>query len=271
MTDSNPLSSGDDAFGGAVGDELPGRDGGQQRAKHAKQGEGDRVEQSGVPSGWPGAEDEHPHRATSPATGHASAAAARAAYADALKGTDPARKAKESGPAAREHGPNAAEGAQAPAEPATATEATDGEHPDTTLAAELRHDLQRLQAEYVNYKRRVDRDRDVAKERAVAGVVEALLPVLDEVHLARQHGELEGGPFAKIAEKLETILAKYGVQRYGQAGDAFDPMVHEAVMHTQAELAPGTAVTTVVQVLQPGYKLGDHVVRAALVAVADPS
>lgn len=158
-----------------------------------------------------------------------------------------------------------------PAEKDDSPSGLPAEHPDTRLAAERLSDLQRLQAEYVNYKRRVDRDRDVAKERAVAGVVEALLPVLDEVHLARQHGELEGGPFAKIAEKLETILAKYGVQRYGQAGDAFDPMVHEAVMHTQAELAPGTAVTTVVQVLQPGYKLGDHVVRAALVAVADPS
>ena len=78
------------------------------------------------------------------------------------------------------------------------------------------------------------------QERAIAGVIEALLPVLDEIHLARQHGELEAGPFAKIAEKLEVILGRYGVERYGEPGQTFDPTVHEAVMHVQAELAPGT-------------------------------
>ncbi len=137
------------------------------------------------------------------------------------------------------------------------------------LAAERLADLQRLQAEYVNYKRRVDRDRAVESERAIASMVEALLPVLDEIQLAREHGELDG-PFAKIAEKLETTLSRYGVERYGQPGETFDPVVHEAVMHSHAELAPGTTETTVVQILQPGYKIGDKVLRAALVAVADP-
>jgi molecular chaperone GrpE len=149
-------------------------------------------------------------------------------------------------------------------------EGGDDIHPDTTLAADLTRDLQRLQAEYVNYKRRVDRDRALHREVAISSVIEALLPVLDDIHLARQHGDLEGGPFAAIADKLEGTLSKFGVERFGQPGEAFDPMVHEALMHTEAELAAGTEVTTVVQVLQPGYKMADRVIRAARVAVADP-
>jgi molecular chaperone GrpE len=143
-------------------------------------------------------------------------------------------------------------------------------HPDTTLAADLTRDLQRLQAEYVNYKKRVDRDRLLHHQTGVISVVEALLPVLDDIHLARQHGDLEGGPFAAIAEKLEGTLAKFGVERFGQPGDAFDPTIHEALMHIEAELAEGTEVTTVVQVLQPGFRMGERLVRAARVAVADP-
>jgi molecular chaperone GrpE len=138
------------------------------------------------------------------------------------------------------------------------------------LADERLNDLQRLQAEYVNYRRRVDRDRDVAREAAVASVLEALLPVLDDVHLARQHGDLESGPFAAIAEKLEATLGRFGLARYGDPGEAFDPTVHEALIHTRAELAEGTTETTVVQILQPGYRAGERVLRAARVAVADP-
>ena len=137
-------------------------------------------------------------------------------------------------------------------------------------AAERLNDLQRLQAEFINYRHRVDRDRDVARDSAVAGVLEGLLPVLDDIHLARQHGDLETGPFAAIAEKLETTLKRFGLERYGETGQAFDPAVHEALMHTQAELAEGATTTTVVQVLQPGYRIGDRVLRAARVAVADP-
>jgi len=146
----------------------------------------------------------------------------------------------------------------------------DDVHPDTTLAADLTRDLQRLQAEYVNYKRRVDRDREMHRDLAVCSVVETLLPVLDDIHLARQHGDLEGGPFAAIADKLDGILSKIGVERFGQPGDAFDPTVHEALMHVEAELAVGTEVTTVVQVLQPGYRMGERMIRVARVAVADP-
>jgi molecular chaperone GrpE len=143
-------------------------------------------------------------------------------------------------------------------------------HPDTALAAERLGDLQRLQAEYVNYKRRVDRDREVHRDVAVGSVIEAMLPVLDDIHLARQHGDLEGGPFAAIADKLEGVLSKFGVVRFGEPGEAFDPMHHEALMHVEAELADGTEATTVVQVLQPGYRIGERVIRAARVAVADP-
>ncbi|MGN6611548.1 MAG: nucleotide exchange factor GrpE [Angustibacter sp.] len=152
----------------------------------------------------------------------------------------------------------------------TAQDAPSGLTPDKDLAAERLADLQRLQAEYVNYRKRVERDRDVARDSAVASVLESLLPVMDDVHLARQHGDLEGGPFAAIADKLEAVLGRAGLQRFGEPGEAFDPSVHEALMHTQAELAEGTDVTTVVQVLQPGYKVGDRVIRAARVAVADP-
>jgi molecular chaperone GrpE len=155
---------------------------------------------------------------------------------------------------------------------ADVVEAVEGDdvHPDTTLAGDLTRDLQRLQAEYVNYKKRVDRDRELHRDVAISTVIEALLPVLDDIHLARQHGDLEVGPFAAIADKLEGTLFKFGVERFGQPGDAFDPMFHEALMHTEAELAEGTEVTTVVQVLQPGYKMGERLIRAARVAVADP-
>ena len=148
--------------------------------------------------------------------------------------------------------------------------ASDEVHPDTTLAADLTRDLQRLQAEYVNYKKRVDRDRAMHRDLAVANVVELLLPVLDDIHLARQHGDLEDGPFAAIADKLDATLTKIGLERFGQPGDAFDPNIHEALMHVEAELAEGTEVTTVVQVLQPGYRMGERMIRVARVAVADP-
>jgi molecular chaperone GrpE len=149
-----------------------------------------------------------------------------------------------------------------------------GEHLDAVLAAERLADLQRLQAEYINYKRRVDRDRAMVQELAVHSVIEALLPVLDDIHAARQHGDLESGPFAAIAEKLESTLGKFGLSRFGATGDSFDPSVHEALMHApwpkDGSVADGADTTTVVQVLQPGYRAGERVIRPARVAVADP-
>jgi molecular chaperone GrpE len=141
---------------------------------------------------------------------------------------------------------------------------------DAQLAAERLADLQRVQAEYVNYRKRVERDRDVARDQAVGSVLESLLPVLDDLHLARQHGDLDGGPFAAIADKLEAVLARFGLERFGEVGEPFDPSVHEALMHTEADLGEGIDVTTVTQVLQPGYRQGDRLLRAARVAVADP-
>lgn len=154
---------------------------------------------------------------------------------------------------------------------------SDGESEGTALAEEesmaatLLADLQRLQAEYVNYKKRVDRDREVIRHTAVGSVVESLLPVLDDIHMARQAGDLASGPFASIADKLEATLGRYGVERLGEAGQEFDPNVHEALMHVEAELPEGATGTTVVQVLQPGYRIGDRLVRAARVSVADPA
>jgi molecular chaperone GrpE len=147
---------------------------------------------------------------------------------------------------------------------------TEDVHPDTRKAAEHLEDLRRLQAEYVNYKKRVDRDRDLARDRGVTQVIEALLPVLDDIHAAREHGELEGGPFAAIADKLEGILGRFGVTTLGAKGEEFDPVIHEALMHVEAELPDDATTTTVVQVIQPGFKMGERVVRPARVSVADP-
>jgi molecular chaperone GrpE len=143
-------------------------------------------------------------------------------------------------------------------------------HPDTRKAAEHLEDLRRLQAEYVNYKKRVDRDRDLARDRGVTQVLEALLPVLDDVHAAREHGDLDGTPFAAIADKLDGILGRFGIERIGAKGEEFDPVIHEALMHVEAELPEDATTTTVVQVIQPGFKMGERVVRPARVSVADP-
>ena len=134
---------------------------------------------------------------------------------------------------------------------------------------------QRLMAEYVNYKRRVDRDRAEIQQRAIGDVLESLLPVLDEINLARQHGDLAEGPFRSIADKLEGSLGRYGLERFGAVGEAFDPMLHEALMHapwdaSNEELPKDATSTTVVVVMQPGYRAGERVIRAARVAVADP-
>jgi molecular chaperone GrpE len=127
-------------------------------------------------------------------------------------------------------------------------------------------DLQRLQAEYANYRRRVERDREAIRETAVANVLANLLPVLDDVGRAREHGELEGG-FKSVGEALEQIVERLGLERFGAAGDPFDPMVHEALTHNHsAEVSEPTCV----EVFQPGYRLGERVVRPARVAVADP-
>jgi len=139
---------------------------------------------------------------------------------------------------------------------------------DAAAAEELRNDLRRLQAVYVNYRKRVERDRAVAGEMAVIGVLNSLLPVLDDVDAARQHGDLADGPFAAIAAKLEAALKTYGLVRIDETGVEFDPTIHEALIQQ-----PGTdiEIDTVSQVLRSGYKSGDRVLRAAQVIVAVPA
>jgi len=132
--------------------------------------------------------------------------------------------------------------------------------------AALTGDLQRLQAEYVNYKRRVDRDRELVQQNATYKVLSALLPVLDSLDRAREHGELEGG-FKAIADSLENIVAAQGLVKFGKPGDEFDPRFHEALMHAHS---PEVTTTTCQQVVTAGYQIGDRVVRPARVVVVDP-
>jgi molecular chaperone GrpE len=127
-------------------------------------------------------------------------------------------------------------------------------------------DLQRLQAEFQNYRRRVERDRITVKEIAIANLLTELLPVLDDIGRAREHGELLGG-FKSVAESLETVAAKMGLQQFGKEGEPFDPTIHEALMHSYA---PDVTETTCVAILQPGYRFGERTIRPARVAVAEP-
>ena len=128
-------------------------------------------------------------------------------------------------------------------------------------------DLQRVTAEYANYRRRVERDRLAVAEQAAASLLVGLLPVLDDIDRARQHGDLTG-PFKSVAETLEATVTKLGLEKYGAAGDPFDPTVHEALTHT---LSAEVEETTCSEVFSPGYRLGERVLRPARVAVADPA
>ncbi|GAA0564413.1 hypothetical protein GCM10010172_54840 [Paractinoplanes ferrugineus] len=131
---------------------------------------------------------------------------------------------------------------------------------------ERTHDLQRVTAEYANYRKRVDRDRSVAAELTTGALLTALLPVLDDIDRAREHGDLVG-PFASVAESLTAVTGKLGLTGFGEKGDPFDPNRHEAVAHlTSADVTEPTCV----DVMRRGYTLGERLLRAAMVAVADP-
>ncbi|ROO52363.1 molecular chaperone GrpE [Micromonospora sp. Llam0] len=131
---------------------------------------------------------------------------------------------------------------------------------------ERTRDLQRVTAEYANYRKRVERDKGVAADQATGAVLAALLPILDDLDRAREHGDLVG-PFGAVAEQLGAALGKFGLTAFGEKGDPFDPTQHEAVAHlTSAEVTEPTCV----DVMRRGYLLGDRLLRAALVAVADP-
>ncbi|MEU6233475.1 nucleotide exchange factor GrpE [Kitasatospora sp. NPDC047058] len=132
--------------------------------------------------------------------------------------------------------------------------------------AERTADLQRLQAEYQNYRKRVERDRLTVREIAVSNILESLIPVLDDIGRARDHGEVTGG-FKSVAESLETVVAKLGLQQFGKEGEPFDPTMHEALMHSYSS---DVTEDTCVQILQPGYRIGERIIRPAMVAVAEP-
>lgn len=151
-------------------------------------------------------------------------------------------------------------GVEVPAEEAVAQGAGDE-------AAELKNDLLRLQAEYVNYRKRVERDRAVAGQMAVIGVLNSVLPVMDDIEAARAHGDLVDGPFAAIANKLETVLTTYGLEKISATGVAFDPTIHEALIQ---QPSADVEMDTVSQVLRNGYKSGERILRAAQVIVAVP-
>jgi molecular chaperone GrpE len=133
--------------------------------------------------------------------------------------------------------------------------------------AERTADLQRLQAEYANYRKRVDRDRAAVQEQAIVKTLTGLIPVLDAINQAREHGELSGG-FEKVADSLLAALGRLGLVTYGDKGDPFDPKIHEALTYTDS---PDVAEDTCVEIIFPGYKVGDRILRPAKVAVAAPA
>lgn len=131
---------------------------------------------------------------------------------------------------------------------------------------ERTRDLQRLNAEFQNYRKRVERDKARSGELATAAVLSSLLPILDDLDRARDHGDLTG-PFGSVAEQLVNTLSKQGLESFGEKGDTFDPTFHEAVAHMQMADVDGP---TCIDVMRRGYRLGDRLLRAALVAVAEP-
>ncbi|OZF51124.1 nucleotide exchange factor GrpE [Rhodococcus sp. 14-1411-2a] len=138
------------------------------------------------------------------------------------------------------------------------------EDPRDTQVAELTADLQRVSAEYANYRRRTDREKQTGAENAKASVVSQLLPVLDDLERARQHGDLETGPLKAVADKLAGVFSNIGLTTFGAEGDAFDPAIHEAVSHEGDGSSP-----VVGTLMRPGYKLGERVLRTAMVGVVD--
>jgi molecular chaperone GrpE len=228
----NPGTAGPDASGAARGPGKPARPG-----KHSVSKPG------GAPSGGPEAEAA-PEAGQRPASGGEAEAAQR--------------------PDGDRAGP-AAQAGHGPAGPGPAREAGDEQELASRLA-ERTADLQRLTAEYANYRKRVERDRLAVREQALANVLSALLPVLDDIGRARDAGELVGG-FKSVAESLESAVTKLGLSTFGTEGEPFDPKVHEALTHSYSA---DVAEPTCVQILQPGYKVGERILRPARVAVAEP-
>jgi molecular chaperone GrpE len=138
---------------------------------------------------------------------------------------------------------------------------------ETDPVATLTADLQRLQAEYSNYRKRVERDRSVAHELAIGSVLTELLATLDDIDRASSHGELTGG-FKAVADQLASLTNRFGLEKYGTDGEVFDPQIHEALMH---DTSADVAVATASKILQPGYKYKDRILRPARVSVTEPA
>ncbi|GAA1460039.1 nucleotide exchange factor GrpE [Williamsia maris] len=165
------------------------------------------------------------------------------AAAEAAANAEPAEAGEADGPAATELTPEEAQSAK---------------------EAELLADLQRLQAEYANYRRRADRERQGAVETGKATLISSLLPVLDDLDRARAHGDLEAGPLRGVADKIVDTLKSQGLNTFGAQGDAFDPALHEAVQHD------GDGANPVIgDVYRQGYRLGERLLRTAMVTVTD--
>ncbi|HVE62457.1 MAG TPA: nucleotide exchange factor GrpE [Mycobacteriales bacterium] len=152
-----------------------------------------------------------------------------------------------------------------PSEGGSTPEPAEGSAAAGDRSAELLADLQRVKAEFDNYRKRVERDRLAVVEQAAARVVAELLPVLDDVELARQHGEVDGG-FKAVTDSLISTLSRMGLERFGEVGEPFDPTRHEAVLHSQS---PDVDGPTCVEVMRPGYTFAGRLLRPAVVAVAD--
>jgi molecular chaperone GrpE len=160
----------------------------------------------------------------------------------------------------------AGEATASPAAPAQSME-DDVPKAEALLLEERTRDLQRVQAEYANYRKRAERDRLAAGEVAVGRTLGELLPVLDDLDRARAHGDLTG-PLKAVADKLESVFSKLGLESFGEVGDPFDPAIHEAVTHDESD---SVTVPTCTSVMRQGYKHRDRLLRPAMVGVTDPT
>lgn len=181
----------------------------------------------------------------------------------------PAAEEPVSGEAASQE---AAEDTAAEAAAEESTEQPAGEDVDELAVtkaalAELTADLQRLQADFLNYKRRVERDRVLIEQNATFRVLTPIIEVLDTIDRAREHGDLDEG-FMAVAEQLEAVVAKFGLTKFGEPGDPFDPNLHDALSHVGED--PEVEVTTCKTIVKAGYRIGDRVLRPAQVLVVDP-
>lgn len=234
------------------------------------------ADHNGMPDN-PGDPEHTDPEATSADRAESAAEEARAAQADgsaeeldptlesdleeALADVEADLDATEDGSAAEAAAVDAASDAEAEASAETPAEPTVEEQ-----LAERTEDLQRLNAEYTNYRRRTERERSQVIEAAKAQVLGQFLPILDDLALARQHGDLEDGPLKSISDKLDGVLTAQKVEAFGAEGDAFDPEIHEAVqdLSSGSEQVIGT-------VLRQGYRVGEKLIRTAMVIIADPA